>query len=186
MQNRLAFFTGNLYNYKAIDAGVAELADAPDLGSGRRLCRFKSCRPHHLYKAKKMPPPKNRATARFFGVQEAKKRPSRDDVFWEMPPRFLGSEPSHRPKPSPTETAKEKIFEKAHRKKPVGLFAFLDKFSRRYDRVPRFTNNVIDQAYENFMKQIPGFHREPDEARTIQKDMERDKKKGGRSHDLPK
>ena len=156
MQKRLAFFTGNLYNYKAIDAGVAELADAPDLGSGRRLCRFKSCRPHHLYKAKK------------------------------MPPRFLGSEPSHRPKPSPTETAKEKIFEKAHRKKPVGLFAFLDKFSRRYDRVPRFTNNVIDQAYENFMKQVPGFHREPDEARTIQKDMERDKKKGGRSHDLPK
>ena len=63
----------------------------------------------------------------------------------------------------------------------MGLFAFLDKFSRRYDRVPRFTNNVIDQAYENFMKQV-----EPDEARTIQKDMERDKKKGGRSHDLPK
>lgn len=68
----------------------------------------------------------------------------------------------------------------------MGLFAFLDKFSRRYDRVPRFTNNVIDQAYENFMKQIPGFHQEPDEAKTIQRDMERDKKKGGRLHDLPK
>ena len=52
--------------------------------------------------------------------------------------------------------------------------------------MPRFTNNVIDQAYENFMKQVPGFHREPDEAKTIQRDMERDKKKGGRSHDLPK
>ena len=84
-------------------------------------CRFESGHRHHLYKAKKMPPPKNRATARFFGVQEAKKRPSRDDVFWEMPPRFLGSEPSHRPKPSPTETAKERILEKAHRK---NLWAF--------------------------------------------------------------
>ena len=27
-------------------AGVAELADAPDLGSGGRPCRFKSCHPH--------------------------------------------------------------------------------------------------------------------------------------------
>ena len=26
-------------------AGVAELADAPDLGSGGRPCRFKSCYP---------------------------------------------------------------------------------------------------------------------------------------------
>ena len=26
-------------------AGVAELADAPDLGSGGRPCRFKSCHP---------------------------------------------------------------------------------------------------------------------------------------------
>jgi hypothetical protein len=33
-----------------------------------------------------MPPPKNRATARFFGVQRAKKRPSRRDVFLGMPP----------------------------------------------------------------------------------------------------
>ena len=28
------------------NAGVAELADAPDLGSGGSPCRFKSCRPH--------------------------------------------------------------------------------------------------------------------------------------------
>ena len=26
---------------------MAELADAPDLGSGGPPCRFKSCRPHH-------------------------------------------------------------------------------------------------------------------------------------------
>lgn len=47
-----------------------------------------------------------------------------------------------------------------------------------------FTNNVIDQAYENFMKQIPGFHREPAEAETIQKDIE--KQKGRDSDDFPK
>ena len=28
------------------NADVAELADAPDLGSGGQPCRFKSCRPH--------------------------------------------------------------------------------------------------------------------------------------------
>lgn len=38
-----------------------------------------------------------------------------------------------------------------------------------------FTNNVINQAYENFMKQIPGFHREPAEAKVIQKDIEQQK-----------
>ena len=30
------------------NADVAELADAPDLGSGGQPCRFKSCRPHHV------------------------------------------------------------------------------------------------------------------------------------------
>ena len=30
----------------SIFAGVAELADAPDLGSGGLPCRFKSCHPH--------------------------------------------------------------------------------------------------------------------------------------------
>ena len=30
------------------NAGVAELADAPDLGSGGFPCRFKSCRPHQM------------------------------------------------------------------------------------------------------------------------------------------
>ena len=29
-----------------IDADMAELADAPDLGSGGRPCRFDSCYPH--------------------------------------------------------------------------------------------------------------------------------------------
>ena len=28
---------------------MAELADAPDLGSGGKPCRFKSCYPHFLY-----------------------------------------------------------------------------------------------------------------------------------------
>lgn len=38
-----------------------------------------------------------------------------------------------------------------------------------------FTNNVIDRAYENFMKQIPGFHREPAEAKVIQRDIEKER-----------
>lgn len=50
--------------------------------------------------------------------------------------------------------------------------------------MPSFTNTVIDQAYENFMKQVPGFHREPAEANIIQKDIE--KQKGHGSDDLPK
>ena len=29
-------------------AGVMELADMPDLGSGERSCRFKSCHPHQV------------------------------------------------------------------------------------------------------------------------------------------
>ena len=48
-----------------------------------------------------------------------------------------------------------------------------------------FTNSVIDQAYENFMKQIPGFHREPAEAKVTQKDIEKKKQKGRGKHDLP-
>ena len=32
----------------AIDAGVAELADALDLGSSSSECRFDSCHPHHI------------------------------------------------------------------------------------------------------------------------------------------
>ena len=35
-----------LYNHNVRYAGVAELADAPDLGSGVYTCRFKSCYPH--------------------------------------------------------------------------------------------------------------------------------------------
>ena len=33
---------------------MAELADAPDLGSGGKLCRFESCYPHHPRKTKKI------------------------------------------------------------------------------------------------------------------------------------
>ena len=81
---------------------------------------------------------------------------------------------------------RERIFEKAHRK---NLWAFSHSWRKsegRGDKVPSFTNNVIDQAYEKFMKQIPGFQRELAEAETIRRDMERDKQKGGKTHDLPK
>ncbi len=33
---------------RCADADMAELADAPDLGSGGRPCRFKSCYPHKI------------------------------------------------------------------------------------------------------------------------------------------
>ena len=36
-----------MLKYKS-HAGVAELADAPDLGSGGYPCRFKSCHPHQI------------------------------------------------------------------------------------------------------------------------------------------
>ena len=36
----------NIYVYSSIDAGVAELADAPDLGSGGRPWGFESLHPH--------------------------------------------------------------------------------------------------------------------------------------------
>ena len=49
----LALLRQALYN-KIVRAGVAELADAPDLGSGGRLCRFESCRPHHPANIKKI------------------------------------------------------------------------------------------------------------------------------------
>lgn len=46
-------------------------------------------------------------------------------------------------------------------------------------KVPNFTESKIDRAYESFMKQVPGFQRDPPEAETIQKDMERNNKKKG-------
>ncbi len=35
-----------MYSSVRRNADMAELADAPDLGSGGRPCRFKSCYPH--------------------------------------------------------------------------------------------------------------------------------------------
>lgn len=99
-----------------------------------------------------------------------------------MPLRFLGLEPAWYKKAQRGKT--EEIFEKAHRKNLWAFSHFRRKFERRHGKVLNFTNNVIDQAYENFMKQIPGFHREPDEAEVIQKDIE--KQKGRGSDDLPK
>ncbi len=44
-QKKLAFCRELRYN-QLCDADMAELADAPDLGSGGRPCRFESCYPH--------------------------------------------------------------------------------------------------------------------------------------------
>ena len=45
--------------------------------------------------------------------------------------------------------------------------------------MPNFTESKIDRAYESFMKQVPGFQRDPPEAETIQRDMEQKEKKNG-------
>ncbi len=47
--------------------------------------------------------------------------------------------------------------------------------------MPNFTDSKTDRAYESFMKQVPGFQRDPPEAETIRKDMERNNKKKGDS-----
>lgn len=43
--------------------------------------------------------------------------------------------------------------------------------------MPNFTENKVDRAYESFMKQVPGFQRDPPEAREIQRDLERKQRK---------
>ena len=52
--------------------------------------------------------------------------------------------------------------------------------------MPNFTDNKVDRAYESFMKQVPGFQRDPPEAKTIQRDSDKKKRKGERKDDLPK
>ena len=39
-------FRGRWYNDRVVSALVVELADTPDLGSGPKGCRFKSCQVH--------------------------------------------------------------------------------------------------------------------------------------------
>ena len=43
--------------------------------------------------------------------------------------------------------------------------------------MPNFTDNKVDRAYESFMKQVPGFQRDPPEAKVIQNDLEKRKRK---------
>lgn len=45
--------------------------------------------------------------------------------------------------------------------------------------MPNFTENKTDRAYESFMKQVPGFQRDPPEAREIQRDLERKQQRKG-------
>ena len=52
--------------------------------------------------------------------------------------------------------------------------------------MPNFTDNKVDRAYESFMKQVPGFQRDPPEAKTIQRDIDKKKRKGERNQDPEK
>ncbi len=45
-------------------------------------------------------------------------------------------------------------------------------------KVPNFTSSKTDRAYESFMKQVPGFQRDPPEAEVIQRDLSKNKQKG--------
>ena len=45
--------------------------------------------------------------------------------------------------------------------------------------MPNFTGRKTDRAYESFMKQVPGFQRDPPEAKEIQQDMERKQRRKG-------
>ena len=45
--------------------------------------------------------------------------------------------------------------------------------------MPNFTGSKTDRAYESFMKQGPGFQRDPPEAKEIQQDMERKQRRKG-------
>lgn len=46
--------------------------------------------------------------------------------------------------------------------------------------MPNFTSSKTDRAYESFMKQVPGFRRDPPEAKLIQRDLDKDKQEGVR------
>jgi len=89
---------------------------------------------------------------------------------------FLGYEPSHG---AGTKHGKKKTkyFLQRATKKFVALFAFQKKREGGECKVPNFTDNKVDRAYENFMKQVPGFQRDPPEAKAIQKDIQKEIKK---------
>lgn len=51
--------------------------------------------------------------------------------------------------------------------------------------MPTFTEKKADRAYESFMKQVPGFSRDPPECKIIQKDIN-SKKEGAQTNDKSK
>ncbi len=48
----------------------------------------------------------------------------------------------------------------------VPLRVYIEKNKEVY-KVPNFTESKTDRAYESFMKQVPGFQRDPPEAKEI-------------------
>jgi hypothetical protein len=63
------------------------------------------------------------------------------------------------------------------------LFCVLREKERSEREVPKFTESKTDRAYESFMQQIPGFQRDPPEAETIQRDLEKKQRQKGEPHD---
>lgn len=77
-----------------------------------------------------MPGPENRATARFFGIQEGKKGPFSENAFWGMPPLIGEKRTDVNGK---THKARKKIQRilRGLTEESVGLFVFPEKKRRK-------------------------------------------------------
>ncbi len=103
-----------------------------------------------------------------------------------MPPQFLGYEPSHGVETKQRRKKNQIIFAEGYEEIRGPFCISWTKEKRGECKVPNFTDRKVDRAYENFMKQIPGFRRDPPEAKVIQKDLEKNAKKGALKNDIPK
>ena len=70
--------------------------------------------------------------------------------------------------------------------KTMGFFHAQNSKIERMMRMQKFTKNYTDRAYESFMQQVPGFHRDPPEAKVIQKDLESIRQKGKKKRETAK
>ena len=116
-------------------------------------------------------------------------RPSRCDVFWGNAKdiacgksSILGSEPAWLTNSESGQKKNKIFFEKGHDENHGPFFIFQRKILE-VCRVPKFTESKTDRAYESFMQQIPGFQRDPPEAETIQRDLEKKQRQKGEPHD---
>ena len=102
-----------------------------------------------------------------------------------MPPLILGSEPTWLAKSKP-EQKKSKIFFKRDQREIFGPSSRLHRKNKEVYKVPNFTENKTDRAYDSFMRHIPTFSRDPPEAETIQKGLNNSQKQPANRKSSPK